>query len=92
MRERQKRFPLLGHIVVFCLIGLFAMSPVIWVALANAQQPGAQIGLTDLMAGWGVMGWLVMAPVALGPLLFLFWTAIFAIHLLVYFRRKGERP
>ncbi|SMQ85973.1 hypothetical protein SAMN06295905_3269 [Devosia lucknowensis] len=90
MADRSKRFPWLGHLVVFCLIGAFSMSPVIWLAVVNAQSSGAQIGLTDLMAQWGILGWLVTTPFVIGPFLFLVWGAIAAIHLALHLRRRGQ--
>lgn len=90
MQSRQTRFPWLGHGSVFCLIALFTFSPLFWLAIANAQAPGAPIGLTDLMASWGVLGWLVMTPFALGPMLFMAWAAVVVLHLLIFLRRKGK--
>ncbi len=93
MKAGQRRFPFLGHALVFCLIGLFTLSPVIWLAIVNAQSPGEAIGLPDLMAQWGVLGWLVMTPMALGPLLFLVWSIVAAVHLIVHMRKRmGGRP
>lgn len=92
MQARQKRFPWLGHLVVFCLIGVFSLLPVIWLAVVNAQNPGAPIGLADLAAGWGILGWLVMTPFVLGPILFLIWGLVAGIHLVIYLRRLKGQP
>ena len=90
MQAGRKRFPWLGHGIVFCLIGVFTLSPVLWLAIVNAGRPDAPLALTDLMAQWGILGWLVMTPFALGPILFAGWAGIVVIHLMLFLRRKDD--
>ncbi|UYN98783.1 MAG: hypothetical protein KIT02_12660 [Devosia sp.] len=90
MGARPKRFPWLGYAIAFCLIGAFTMSPAIWLAVVNAQEPGPPIGLTDLMASWGLFGWLIITPFSLGPFLIMAWALVLAMHHWAFRRRRRK--
>ncbi len=90
----QPRFPWLPYAVTLVVIGLFTFSPVIALALANASHAGTPLQLTDLMAAWGVLGWLVLAPFPIGMVAFGGWLVALLTHLWVrrHQRRKASRP
>ena len=90
MSVRQRRFPWLSHCIVLLLIMAFALSPVIALAVINANQPGAPMRLTDLMASWGMLGWLATLPFALGGFFLLLWIFVVPLHYFVWRRRQNR--
>ncbi|ODT71827.1 MAG: hypothetical protein ABS75_06735 [Pelagibacterium sp. SCN 63-23] len=88
MSGGQRRFPWLGHGIVLLLILLISLSPVIALAVLNARQAGAPMQLTDLMASWGVLGWLVTVPFTLGGFLFVLWMLVIPLHYLAWRRSR----
>jgi heme exporter protein D len=89
----RQGFPWLSYGFTLAVIIVFALSPVILLAFAGPGPDGTPMSLTELMASWGLMGWLLMAPFALGGMAFLVWALALLIHLLVHNRRDGaKRP
>ncbi|MBF0677360.1 MAG: hypothetical protein IR164_00305 [Devosia sp.] len=83
-------FPWLGYGIALVVILVFTLSPVIALVFAGPGPGGAPMTLTELMASWGVLGWLILSPFALGGMALLGWFAALAIHLLVWRRRRGK--
>jgi hypothetical protein len=94
MAKGQPRFPWLSYVVILVVIWLFTLSPFIALAFINAGQTRSPMQLTELMASWGVLGWLVLAPIPLGMIAFGGWLIALIVHLLVRRRqaRKAETP
>jgi hypothetical protein len=92
MTEGQPRFPFLSYVIILVVIGLFTFSPVIALAFANAGHTGTPLQLTDLMAAWGVLGWLVLAPFPIGMMAFGAWLVALLTHLYVRRRQRRKAP
>lgn len=92
MRTGQPRFPWLTYAIILVVIGLFTFSPVIALAFANADHVGEPLQLTYLMAQWGVLGWLLLAPFPIGIFAFGGWLVALVVHLIVRanHRRKSS--
>lgn len=82
------RFTWLGYAVTLVVILIFALSPAIAVGVVNATSGEPPTDLAGLMASWGVLGWLMLAPVVLGGMLFLLWMLALPIHLIAWQRKR----
>lgn len=83
-------FPWLGYGITLVVILVLTLSPVIALSFAGPSPSGAAMTLTEFMASWGVIGWLVLAPFVLGGMALFVWFIALAIHLLVWRRRGGK--
>jgi hypothetical protein len=81
--------PWLTYVILLVLIMLFTLSPVIALGILNAGNSGTPLQLTDLMASWGVLGWLVLTPIPVGAMALGAWLIALVVHLLV--RRRQAR-
>jgi hypothetical protein len=88
MAGERRRFPWLTYAVILAVIGLFTFSPVILLASAGPGPNGEPLQLADLMAQWGVLGWLLLAPFPIGMFGFGGWLVALVVHLIV---RSSQR-
>lgn len=90
MAGGQPRFPWLTYLVILVVIGLFTFSPIIALVMANADHVGEPLQLTDLMAQWGVLGWLLLAPFPIGMFAFGGWLVTLVVHLIVRANHRNK--
>jgi hypothetical protein len=90
MTKGQQSFPWLTYVILLVLIMLFTLSPVIALGFLNAGNSDTPLQLTDLMASWGVLGWLVITPFPIGAMALGAWLIALVVHLLVR-RRQARR-
>lgn len=92
MAKGQQRFPWLTYVIMLVLIMVFTLSPAIALVFLNSGNTGPTVELTDLMASWGVLGWLVLTPFVVGALALGGWFVALLAHWLVYRRQQRHKP
>jgi hypothetical protein len=90
MTSRSRPFPWLGYLVTFLLIMAVSLSPVLVLIYVNATSGQAPLDLAGLMASWGILGYLLLAPFVIGGALFLLWLFAIPAHLLARHRLRSR--
>jgi hypothetical protein len=107
MNDKKTGFPVWPYVVSFIAIVLFATWPVISVYFTYlvADANGCTVNEAtvhpcmiwgsdwgELLYTTGVLGWFMLATVPLGALALIAWLVVLVVHIVLYRRRRAQRP